>query len=129
MREHIAARSHLFTGSTPLPLPLAYAAMEALRVLKSDKGLRRRLQANVRYVKQALRNAGIDMPDTPGPIVSLVPKSTRETARLKRALLAAAILPPYINYPGGPIKEYFRFVISSEHSRGQLERLVKVLTG
>lgn len=127
MREHIVSRSHLFAGSTPLPLPLVYAAMTALRVLKSDKGLRRRLQANTRLVRQALRKAGIDLPDLPGPIVSIVPGNPGEAARLKRELLAAGILPPHINYPGGPVKGYFRFVISSEHTRGQLEALVRTL--
>ena len=127
MREHIVAHSHLFTGSTPLPLPLAYAALEALRVLKTDKGLRRRLRANVQYVRQALRKAGIDVPDTPGPVVSIFPKSPREAAQLKQQLLAAGILPPYLNYPGGPVKGYFRFVISSEHSRGQLGGMVRAL--
>jgi 7-keto-8-aminopelargonate synthetase-like enzyme len=46
---------------------------------------------------------------------------------LKKALLAAGIYPPYINYLGGPRDAYFRFVISSEHTREQLDSLITVL--
>jgi hypothetical protein len=33
-----------------------------------------------------------------------------------------------IHYPGGPEHGYFRFMISSEHTRPQLEGLVEVLS-
>jgi hypothetical protein len=46
---------------------------------------------------------------------------------LQRALFAAGIFPPFIKYPGGPPNGYFRFVISSEHTRPQLDALLKVL--
>jgi 7-keto-8-aminopelargonate synthetase-like enzyme len=49
-------------------------------------------------------------------------------ASLKRRLLAGGIYPPFVKYPGGPAEGFFRFVISSEHSHGQLDRLLDVLT-
>jgi 7-keto-8-aminopelargonate synthetase-like enzyme len=127
LRRQILERSWMFVGSTPLPLPLANAALEAVRILKADKGLRRRLAQNAAYVKAALRKAGLPLAETPGPIVPLFPRRASEAARLNRALLAAGIYPPFIKYPGGPPSGYFRFVISSEHSRPQLDALVKVL--
>ena len=57
----------------------------------------------------------------------LQPRPRSEAARLQRALLAAGILPPFLKYPGGPPNGYFRFVISSEHSRAQLDALIEVL--
>jgi 7-keto-8-aminopelargonate synthetase-like enzyme len=53
--------------------------------------------------------------------------SESKVAALRRKLLAAKIYPPFLKYPGGPAKGYFRFVISSEHSRAQLDNLVAVL--
>ena len=128
LRERITAGSSLFIGSTPLPLPLAYAAAVAVRVLKSEEDLRHRLDKNVRRVKDALRRAGVVLPDAPGPIVSVHFTNSRKNGQLKRALLAAGILPPFIQYPGGPESGYFRFVISSEHSQRQLDDLVRVLS-
>ena len=117
----------MFVGSTPLPLPLANAALAGVKTLKANPALRRRLLANAAHVKTSLREAGLPLTETPGPIVLLIPRHTSETARLQRALLAAGIYPPFLKYPGGPEHGYFRFAISSEHTRPQLDTLVKVL--
>jgi len=127
VRDRIIARSRLFAGSTPLPLPLANAAIVALQILKQDKRLRARLARNAAFVKEALRRAGFALADNPGPIIPVHPKSRSESESLKRRLLTAGILPPFMTYPGTPKDGHFRFVISSEHSRSQLEALVKVL--
>jgi 7-keto-8-aminopelargonate synthetase-like enzyme len=126
-RQRVLDRSRMFVGSTPLPLPLAAAALAGVRILKTDAGLRRRLFENAAYVKTALRKAGLALAETPGPIVPVLPRRRSEAARLQRALLAAGIFPPFIRYPGGPPSGYFRFVISSEHSRRQLDGLIEVL--
>jgi 7-keto-8-aminopelargonate synthetase-like enzyme len=127
LRQQILDRSRMFGGSTPLPLPLANAALAGVRILKADKSLRPRLFRNAAYVKTALREAGLALAETPGPIVPLHPRRPREADRLHRALLAAAIYPPFIKYPGGPPAGYFRFVISSEHTPSQLDALLNVL--
>ncbi|MCW5553560.1 MAG: aminotransferase class I/II-fold pyridoxal phosphate-dependent enzyme [Verrucomicrobiae bacterium] len=125
-RARFVTRSRLFVGSTPLPLPLAAGAVRALELLQRDKSLRRRLNDNASYVKQALQVAGVPGPATPGPIVSWHPRNAREAASFQKRLLAADILPPLTRYPGGPPNGYYRFVISSEHSRRQLDRLIEV---
>lgn len=127
LREQILQRSNLFIGSTPLPLPLAWAATVALRVVKNDPSLRQRLERNAGFVKHELRVAGLNLPSNPGPCVPFPLRTAGDNARLRRALLAAGIFPSFIEYPGGPAGGYFRFVISSEHSPVQLERLVKTL--
>jgi 8-amino-7-oxononanoate synthase len=120
--------SPAFVGSTPLPLPLANAALEALGVLGDGKSFRARLNANATLVKSALLEAGLTLPDNPGPIISLHFHKASEITQLKRALLAAKIFPPLINYPGAPAGGYYRFVISSEHTRAQLQGLIRALT-
>ena len=126
-RQRVLDRSRMFVGSTPLPLPLAAAALAGVRILKADRSLRQRLLENAAYVKTALREAGLALAETPGPIVPLHPPRPREAVRLQRALLAAGIFPPFIRYPGGPPSGYFRFVISSEHRRAQLDGLIRVV--
>jgi 7-keto-8-aminopelargonate synthetase-like enzyme len=125
--EQVTVLSRIFTGNTPLPLPLANAALTALRIVRSDARMRRRLLFNTRYVKAALSNAGFPVPDGPGPIVPIVPRDARHAESLRRCLLAHEIHPPLIHYPGGPASGYFRFVISSEHSTEQLDALTECL--
>lgn len=129
-REKILERSRAFIGSTPLPLPLANAALQSVKILKAKgTAMRRRLHQNADYVRSALRKAGYEIPETPGPIIPLPRISARESLALKQRLLAAGIFPPFLKYPGGDAGGYFRFVISSEHSRSQLERLIGALKG
>lgn len=127
LRQRILDRSRMFVGSTPLPLPLANAALAGVRVLRTDGRLRQRLFRNTAHVKTGLREAGLQLAEAPGPIVPLLPRRPVEAARLQQALVAAGIYPPFIKYPGGPPNGYFRFVISSEHSGSQLDALLKVL--
>jgi 8-amino-7-oxononanoate synthase len=127
LREKIFERSRAFAGSTPLPLPLANAAVQSVKVLKvRGKELRRQLNKNVDYVRSGLRNAGVELAETPGPIVPRFEKSPPQTRLLKKHLLAAGILPPFVKYPGFS-DGYFRFAISSGHNRAQLDKLIKVL--
>jgi 7-keto-8-aminopelargonate synthetase-like enzyme len=127
LRERILDRSRMFRTSTPLALPLANAALTAIHILKSDRSLRRRLNENAARVKSALGDARRRLPETPSPIIPFYCDGERENARVKKRLLAAGIYPPFLKYPGGPEEGYFRFVISSEHSRQQLDRLIDVL--
>jgi glycine C-acetyltransferase/8-amino-7-oxononanoate synthase len=125
--EKIRATSRVFAGSTPLPLPLANAALTALGVLQSDKSLRTRLTRNTQLVKTTLRAAGYALAETPSPIVSIMPRQRADISRLKKLLLARRIYPTFIFYPSGAESGYFRFAISSEHSRKQLDELVAAL--
>jgi 8-amino-7-oxononanoate synthase len=128
LRTDIIARSRIFTGSTPLPPPLACAALKSLTILRVNNRIRRRLNRNVAHLRVKLRAGGIPVPEQPGPIIALAPRNQREAGRLVRLLLAAGIHPPFIKYPGGPENGYFRFAISSEHTLAQLNLLASVVT-
>jgi 7-keto-8-aminopelargonate synthetase-like enzyme len=103
--------TRIFAGQTPLPLPLAYASLQAMNLLKPGSSLRKRLQENIDHI------------GSPSPIIQITPA----TAALKAKLLKKKIFPSWIRYPGGPPAGYFRFAISSEHTKEQLENLAAVL--
>ena len=127
LRETIRSRSRLYIGNTPMPLPLARAALVAVEIMTSNRTMRRRLGTNVARVKNALIKAGYPVLPTPGPIVPFLPENPAEAARFSRELLRRGIYPPFIRYPGSPQGGYFRFVISSEHTPEQLNVLVELL--
>jgi glycine C-acetyltransferase len=128
LRGKIFQRSRAFVGSTPMPPPLANAALASLKIFRSRGGaFRRRLFENANDVKAALDKAGFTIPDAPGPIIPIHAQSDRESPGLRKCLLAAGIFPPFLKYPGGDANGYFRFVISSEHSRTQLDTLINAI--
>lgn len=104
--------TRIFSGQTPLPLPLAYACLEAMDLLKPRSPLRKRLQENVSYLGAST------------PVIQV----THAGPSFKRKLLANKIFPTWIRYPGGPSKGYFRFAISSEHTKEQLDNLRSTLS-
>jgi 8-amino-7-oxononanoate synthase len=126
IRAQIMAHSRSFVGTTPLPPPLAGAALAAVKILSRDTARRKRLFANLSWLRHRLRAAGWNIAETPGAVVRLPDLSDAEGARLKQALLAAGIYPPYVKYGAGA-RGIFRFVISSEHTRAQLQTLAAVL--
>lgn len=127
LKKAIRVRSRLYIGNTPMPLPTALAALAAVEIMKSNQAMRRRLEDNVARVKSALIEVGYPVLPTPGPVVPFVPENSAQAARLSRELLRRGIFPPFIRYPGSPQGGYFRFVISSEHTRQQLDAIVDLL--
>ncbi|HXG49669.1 MAG TPA: aminotransferase class I/II-fold pyridoxal phosphate-dependent enzyme [Methylomirabilota bacterium] len=125
--ERVRTRSAAFFGNTPLPLPLAAAALTALKILAGDTAMRERLRRRVREVKGALASAGLELSDTDCPIIPMPAGSPRAAEKFKERLLRAGIYPPFLRYPGGPAQGSFRFVLSSEHTEPQLENLMRVL--
>jgi 7-keto-8-aminopelargonate synthetase-like enzyme len=109
-----------------MPLPLVCAALAAVRLLQTDRGLRRRLADKTHYVRTALREVGFPGAPAPGPIIPFIPRHADQAAMLKRRLLGAGIHPPFIHYPGGPASGFFRFALSSEHTQPQLDGLIRV---
>ncbi len=125
--DKIMAHSGSFIGTTPLPPLLAGAALAAVNILRSGSGRRKRLFRNLAYVRARLRTSGWNISETPGPIVRLPPMTETEAGVLKKSLLTAGIYPPFLKYSNASARGIFRFVISSEHTRNQLDRLAAVL--
>lgn len=130
-RKHanrIVSKSRLFAGSTPMPLPLVGGVLAALEVLRTDSARRRRLLYNVARIKNAMRSAGIAVPDTPAPMVSVQIDSNRSAvARFRKHLCAHGIYPTSARYPGSAAANRFRFVVSSEHTAQQIDQLTTAL--
>ena len=127
LRQQIVTKSRAFVGNTPMPLPLAGAALRAVEILADSKDRRTRLAEHVSSVKERLQATGLTLEDTPSPIIALTPKGQADAARCRRLLLARHIYSPLMHYPGGPDGGYFRIALSSEHSQGQLDQLVRAV--
>ncbi|HEY1173622.1 MAG TPA: pyridoxal phosphate-dependent aminotransferase family protein [Verrucomicrobiae bacterium] len=125
--ELILTKSRLLVGNTPMPLPLVNGCLAAIAERARDAGLRKRLFANIRWLRKALHLAGVALSENESPIFPVMPKSEAEAEILRKKLLEEGIYPPFIHYPGGPKNGYFRFAISSEHTPAQLQKLVKAL--
>jgi 8-amino-7-oxononanoate synthase len=127
--EALRTRSMAFVGGTPVPPPLAAAALRSIAILEADPGMISRLRERVLRAKDRLRALGIDIPPSPAPIISVALGDEERNGRLRDHLLAAGIYPPLIRYPGSPPGGHFRFTLSSAHSDEEVERLLAAIEG
>jgi len=111
MRSRLV-KSGALVGNTPLPPMLAAGIRESLKLAISAR--RRRLFRNASRLRKGLEF----------PVLAFESDSPR---RLSERLVRAGIHPPFIRYPGGAAKGFFRFAVSSEHKAEQLRDLVAVL--
>jgi 7-keto-8-aminopelargonate synthetase-like enzyme len=95
--------------------------------MERGQARRSRLRRNAGYLKAAVREIGFSIPEFPGPIIPLEVTGEGNARRLSRILLDAGIYPSMLRYAGAPDK-LFRFVVSSEHTRAQLDQLILALT-
>ena len=129
LRERIVGESSIFAGSTPLPLPLVCAGIRAIEILKSDNSFGERINKNAHYVKSKLQFAGFPVSQSEVPVAAVTPKSSQEARLIEKRLLAHGVFPSFIRYPGGPPGGYLRIVISSEHAKAEMDRLLAALSG
>jgi len=123
LQKRIYGTSSALVGNTPLPPPLAAAALTAVELVQGDGDMRRRLSANATQVKRALQSS-----DSSTPILGIVPEGRTAVAALRKRLLKHRVYPSFIRYPGGPRNGFFRFAISSEHRPDQLDALIAALS-
>ncbi len=127
LRAALLDGNPVVTGSSSLPAGLARAALASLELLRTRPGLAKRLRRNTAFVKDRLLAAGLPAGDPAFPVFSLDCPG-KNAAALCYRLLANDIYPSCIRYPTGSEGVFYRFALSSEHTREQLERLIITLS-
>lgn len=125
--ETVRVRGSAYVGATPTPPAIAGAARAAIRVQAGEPERLERLRRNAEELRGALRGLELEVAETPAPIFAFVLDPISRMAAVHRELLEEGILAPLIGYPGGPAASYFRLAVTSEHTSGDIDRLVAAL--
>jgi 8-amino-7-oxononanoate synthase len=120
------ARTLIF--STALPPPAVAAAMAALDLLREQPRRIEKLQRNGRVLREALREAGMQVADGETPIVPLVVGDAQAAVAaseraLERGIFAPAIRPPTV--PAGTSR--LRLAVMASHTKSELREAAGVL--
>ena len=129
LRAALLDGNPVVTGSSSLPAGLARAALASFDLLRTRPALAKRLRRNTAFVKAKLLAAGLPIGDPAFPVFSLDCPGKKAAMALRHRLLATGIYPSCIRYPTRSEGAFYRFAISSEHTREQLEQLVAALSG
>ena len=117
------SRTFLFT-TAPSPVAAA-AALEALRIMRSEPERVERLWENAATINASLSHLGFSVPATVHPITPVMigddaKAKKAETTLIDNGILARAILPPYVP----PNTSRIRLIASAVHTDEQMERVL-----
>jgi 8-amino-7-oxononanoate synthase len=123
---HFLARAYVFTASGS-PSNVA-SVSAAVKVVRTHPELRDQLWANVRRLRQGLRELGYVIGDTESPIVPIVTGDEERTIALWQRLLTEGLYVNLIVPPGCPVDEcVLRASCSAAHTQEQLTKAVDIL--
>lgn len=120
------SRTQLFSNA--LPPTVAGSAQEALRQLKDNPDLVKRLQENTKWFREELKSAGFKPLEGDSAIVPVIIGETAKAIKLSQKLLEKGLFVTGFGYPVVPEgKARIRFQISAQHTRDQLSHAIQVL--
>jgi 8-amino-7-oxononanoate synthase len=106
---------------------LAAAATASLTYVAQRPELRKDLRATGDLLRLRLRNAGIDVLETPAPIVSFRWGHRADMLALQRRAFEQGIYIPYSTYVGSGSEGMIRLSVFGDHSREDINALADVL--
>lgn len=124
--ELLVNTARTFIFDTALPPAIALAARVALVAIRNGDERRRRLLANVAFLRARLREIGLPAIDDPSPIVPIVLGSEERAMRVSEALLEKRLYAPAVRPPTVPPgSSRLRCSLRSDHVFEQLDLLVR----
>jgi glycine C-acetyltransferase len=133
--DYLYHRARPFLFSTSHPPSVAASCIAAFDILESEPERIDRLWSNTRYFQQQLTSAGFDIggvttPKSETPITPIIVGDGRKTMEFSRALFEQGLMATGIAFPTVPEgKARVRCIMTSEHTRGQIDTALEILTG
>ena len=114
------SRSRFF--SCALAPPVVAGLIKALELVENEPELRTRLWANVAFMQDRLRSAGVDIGDCESQVVPIMIRNDATIFDIGEELFREGIFINPVKYPAvGKHKSRFRMSISAAHTREDLE--------
>lgn len=110
------------------PISAAVAAA-SLRYVAERPRLRGELSAMTEYLRTRLRGIGIDVIDSPAPIVSFRLGSRHDMQNIQRRVFSSGIYIYYSTYLGAGAEGTLRCAVFHDHSKADIDALVEAISG
>ncbi len=123
LRDYLVQRSRPFLFSTSQPPAVAAACLAAIDILEQEPERIDRLWENTRFFKAGLARLGFDTGASETPITPVIVRESEKAGRMSDRLFELGVFAPAVVYPTVAIdKARIRTIVTSEHTRDQLER-------
>ena len=126
--SYLRSKSRPFIFTTALPPGTCAANLAALKIMKTQLSLRRRLWRNTDYFKNKLQAMGFDLRGSVTPIIPVMIGDAKKTLKIadhlwKKGFFVPAIRPPTVP----PGQSRLRISITAMHQKQDLDRLLEAL--
>jgi glycine C-acetyltransferase len=131
--DYLYHRARPFLFSTSHPPSVAATCIAAFDILEREPERILRLWSNTRYFQDELKRAGFNIggvttPATETPITPIIVGEGRAAMEFSRALFDEGVMATGIAFPTVPEgKARIRAIMTSEHTRAQLDRALETL--
>jgi len=131
--DYLYHRARPFLFSTSHPPSVAASCIAAFDILETEPERIDRLWKNTKYFQGELKRAGfniggVNTPATETPITPVIVGEGRAAMDFSRALFDEGVMGTGIAFPTVPEgKARIRLILTSEHTRGQLDRALETL--
>ena len=119
------ARAFIFSAS--IPPACCAAALESLRIMKSEPDRQQKLKENGDYLRAEFRKAGITIGDSETAIIPVMTHDTYRTFKIHNMLLMAGVYCNPVIAPAVPEGEcLLRTSCTATHTKEQLDEAVEI---
>lgn len=128
LKEWMINRARSFIYTTGLPPMIAAGARKALELTREGEGLRKRLNENVRLLRERLAGLKLDTGEPASQIVPVILGSAERAVEVSRNMSARGMYVPAIRPPTvaeGTAR--LRVSVTAAHQRENIEKLAVVL--
>ncbi|GMT44640.1 MAG: 8-amino-7-oxononanoate synthase [bacterium] len=125
---NILKSGNVMTGTSSPPHAMVSAALKGLELVNNNPELRRRLWDNAIYLKGKVKELGIAVDDNVLPIVTFSLKSSERMMNIQHLLMNKGIYIQFVKYIGSGVDGVLRIVITSEHTKEEIDFLVSALS-
>ncbi len=120
------SRSRFF--SCALAPPIVAGLIKALELVEKEPQLRADLWANVQFMQDRLRDAGVDIGDCESQVIPIMIRNDATIFDIGEELLREGVFINPVKYPAvGKHKSRFRMSVSSAHSKAELEEGAEII--
>jgi 7-keto-8-aminopelargonate synthetase-like enzyme len=117
----------VMTGTSSPPNAMVSAALKGIELVKNNPEFRRRLHDNTLYLKSKFKDLGIATESNSLPIVTFSLDSSEKMQNIQDALMEKGIYIQFVKYVGSGADGVLRMVVSSEHTKEEIDFLVSSL--
>ena len=118
---------HVMAGTNSPPAALAGAGLKGIEMVENNPGFLIKLRENALYLKENLRQAGLKIKPDDLPIVTITTGEAGQMEKIQQNMMKDGIYIQYIHYIGSGDQGVLRMVVSSEHTKDQINLLVHSL--